>query len=444
MLDKSGWGKMNIPDLREAFAARLIQAMDEFAITGKELAALLNHSEATVSNWRTAKYLPDVNTLAAIAGIFDKRVDWLLATGVGGGDKARYEHNGIVWETFIPDHAHGQQRHEINLGILLFDALVRQNLDLSTVRNQQAFRAYDIETLYGFLKIALHAHALRIVSVPRSHALEAQLQRRYPHLHENAVIVADIQDKNDGTLIRAEFVAFLAATEALNRVQYPDLIGIGAGYTMLRMAEQAVPSMDQFRGATWVPLMSFREKTSNRYGANFACELLANKFPRSGYHHYPFVTENQSDPVFHAHENLRTAFVSMNGLGRSSRHHTTAADTGDFRTADFGEFARLRRVYQRLATPEMRERIAGTFLGFVFDKQGRLIDEMMEGANQEVQQISLARWQAINARGQVWVVAARRYKALPVWVAVRAGLANALVIDNEIAEFMLEADDRFA
>lgn len=430
---------MKLPDLREGFAARLIQAMDEFAITGKELAAALNHSEATVSNWRTGKYLPDVSTLAAIAAIFNKQVDWFLGTAGDTAGKLRQEHKGIVWEVSIPDHAAGQVRHEINLGIMLFDALVRQNLDLSTVRKQEAFRDYDIETLYGFLKIALYANALRIVGVPRNHALEAQIQRCYPHLRENSVIVADIQDKNDGTLIRAEFVAFLAATEVLSQIQYPDLIGIGAGYTMLRMAEQVMPSMNQFRGVTWVPLMSFREKTSNRYGANFTCELLANRFPRSGYHHYPFVSTNQTDPIFHAHENLRTAFVSMNGLGRSSRSQATAADTGDFRTADFGEFARLRRVYQRLATPQIRERIAGTLLGFVFDKDGRLIDEMMEGANQEVGQISLAHWRAINARGQVWAVAARRYKALPVWVAVRSGLANSVVIDNEIAEFMLEA-----
>jgi DNA-binding transcriptional regulator LsrR (DeoR family) len=127
----------------------------------------------------------------------------------------------------------------------------------------------------------------------------------------------------------------------------------------------------------------------------------------------------------------------MNGLGRSSRNHRTASDMDDFRTADFGEFARLRRVYQRLTTPEMRERIGGSFLGFVFDKQGRLIDEIMEGASQEVQQISLSLWKAINGRGRVWVVAARLYKALPVWVALRTGLANSLVIDNEIAEFIL-------
>lgn len=432
---------MKIPDLREAFGTRLIQAMDEFGITGKELAAALNHSEATVSNWRTGKYLPDVNTLAAIAALFNKQVDWFVTAGADSAGNIRQEHNGIVWEVSIPDHAQGHVRHEINLGIMLFDALVRQNLDLSTVRKGEAFRDYDIETLYGFLKIALYANALHIVGVPRDATLEARLQRRFPHLRENSVIVADIQDKNDGTLIRAEFVAFLAATEVLSRIQYPDLIGIGAGYTMLRMAEQVIPSMNQFRGATWVPLMTFREKTSNRYGANFACELLANKFPRSSYHHYPFVSADQTEPIFHAHENLRTAFVSMNGLGRSSRNHTTAADTGDFRTADFGEFARLRRVYQRLATPEIRERIAGTFLGFVFDQDGRLIDEMMDGANEEVRQISLAHWRAINARGQVWVVAARRYKALPVWAAVRSGLANSLVIDNEIAEFMLEAEE---
>jgi DNA-binding transcriptional regulator LsrR (DeoR family) len=430
---------MKTPDLREHFALRLTQAMEESGLSGKELSALLTHSEATISNWRTGKYLPDVGTLATLATHFGKRVDWFLGTD-GSQEEIRREHKGIVWQVNIPNNIQGQHRREISLGILLFDALVKQNLDLSVVHSLKDFKDYDVETLYGFLKIALHANALRIVDVPRNHTLEQQLQRLYPSLHENSVIVADIQDKNDGTLIRAEFVSFLAATEVLSKIQYPNLIGIGAGYTMLRMAEQAIPSMDQFRGATWVPLMSFQETITNRYGANFVCELLANKFPKSSHQYYPFSAGAQSEGIFQAHENLRTAFVSMNGLGRSSRNRKTASDTGDFRTADFGEFARLRRVYQRLATPEMRERIGGSFLGFVFDKQGRPIDEIMDDAAHEVQQISLQRWKAINARGRVWVVAARLYKALPVWVALRYGLANSLVIDNEIAEFILEAE----
>lgn len=430
---------MRTPDLKDYFALRLTQAMDEAATSGRELATLLNHSEATISNWRTGKYLPDVHTLAVLATYFNKRVDWFLGTD-SISEATQYEHKGIIWQVHIPDNIQGQQRREINLGILLFDALVQQNQDLSAVRNLKEFRGYDVETLYGFLKIALYANALRIVQVPRNAALEQQLQQLYPSLQNNSVIVADIQDKNDGTLIRAEFVSFLAATEVLNTIQYPDLIGIGAGYTMLRMAEQAIPSIDQFRGTSWIPLMSFRDSVTNRYGANFICELLANKFPKSSYQHYSFAAAQQSDEIFHAHENLRTAFISMNGLGRSSRNHKTASDTGDFRTADFGEFARLRRIYQRLATVEMRSHIGGSFLGYVFDREGRAIEEIMADAVQEVQQISLARWKAINARGNVWVVAARLYKALPVWIALHHGLANSLVIDNEIAEFILQAE----
>jgi hypothetical protein len=119
---------------------------------------------------------------------------------------------------------------------------------------------------------------------------------------------------------------------------------------MLRMTEQAIPSIDQFRGTTWVSLVTFRDSVSNRYSANFVAELLANKFPKSRHLAYPFEQNTYTDEIFQAHENLRTAFISMNELGRSSRKERTATDTGDFSTANFGEFARLRRVYQRLGT----------------------------------------------------------------------------------------------
>ncbi|MCA0455334.1 MAG: helix-turn-helix domain-containing protein [Chloroflexi bacterium] len=430
---------MKNPDPVASFGLRLTQAIDEWGVTGKELAAALNHSEATVSNWRNGKYLPDVQTLVAIARFFGKSVDWFLGA-YNTAESVQAEHKGIVWRANIPANAQGQQRREINLGVQLFDALVRQNLDLNSVRKLIDFKNYDIETLYDFLKVALHANALRIEHVPRHADYEQRIQRLYPHLRENSVIVADIQDKNDATLIRAEFVAFLAANAVLNTIQYANLIGIGSGYTMLRMAEIVVPSIDQFRGTTWVPLMSFRETVTNHYGANYICELLANRFPKSNHHYYPFESHAQADDILQAHDNLRTAFISMNGLGRSSRSSQTAQDTGDFRTADFGEFARLRRVYQRLATPDMHARIGGSFLGYLFDKQGKIIDEMMDEVHQEVKQISIPRWKAINGRGRVWVVAARLYKALPVWIAIRSGLANSLVIDNEIAEFILEAE----
>lgn len=196
---------MPLLDVRETFAMRLSQAMDEANISGKELAAMLSHSEATISNWRTGKYLPDVNTLAGIATYLGKQVDWLLGTD-GAAEATRHEHQGIIWQVQIPDHVQGQARREIRLGVSLFEALVPQNLDLSAVRRLKDFRHYDIETLYGFLKIAFYGNALRIVHVPRHHELEQQLRQRYHFLRDDAVIVADIQDKNDGTLIRPEFV----------------------------------------------------------------------------------------------------------------------------------------------------------------------------------------------------------------------------------------------
>jgi DNA-binding transcriptional regulator LsrR (DeoR family) len=61
----------------------------------------------------------------------------------------------------------------------------------------------------------------------------------------------------------------------------------------------------------------------------------------------------------------------------------------------------------------------------------------VEDAACEVRQISLAHWKSINARGNVWVVATRQYKALPVWIALNFELANSMVIDSENAEFIL-------
>jgi hypothetical protein len=66
--------------------------------------------------------------------------------------------------------------------------------------------------------------------------------------------------------------------------------------------------------------------------------------------------------------------------------------------------------------------------------------EIMNEVAQEVQQISLPRWKATNARGQVWLVDASLYKAKPIQIAIQSGRANSLVIDSEIAEILLDAE----
>ena len=84
--------------IRKVFAERLLALREERELTQKELGALVGYTDAAIGNWERAKRLPDPETLAKIADIFDVTTDYLL-----GRDRERPEKKDkIKPEEMIP------------------------------------------------------------------------------------------------------------------------------------------------------------------------------------------------------------------------------------------------------------------------------------------------------------------------------------------------------
>ncbi|MDH7478970.1 MAG: helix-turn-helix transcriptional regulator [Syntrophomonadaceae bacterium] len=77
--------------IRKIFAERLLALREERELTQKELGALVGYTDAAIGNWERAKRLPDPETLAKLADIFDVTTDYLL-----GRDREKPEKKGKI------------------------------------------------------------------------------------------------------------------------------------------------------------------------------------------------------------------------------------------------------------------------------------------------------------------------------------------------------------
>jgi DNA-binding transcriptional regulator LsrR (DeoR family) len=414
------------------FAQRLAYMLDQRGLSQSQLAHLLGISRSTVTGWLRYRKLPDAGLLALLCDKLNCSADELL--GLRAHSEKQDTFGTIRWIESIPPYIHGFQREQIEYGVRLFRQFVVENQSAAEVHN-----AYNAVSIRSAMQAAFRSGAVRLLSVSRDEILEAQIKGRYPFLKD--VVVASVPGNYDDTLIRVELVAFLAATQVLSQVIREGAVGLGSGYTLLRMCEYSLPSVDQFSGTRWIPLLAFQPDNTSDYTANFLAQFMSIRHPGSQALYLPHPAELTLPNIAAVQQetlrwmgNMQTMFVSVSGIDRREQ-----ADTGhllsEFRSADYAaEAAYLRGEYARL---DDKGRFGAELLRYLLDTDGRIISrDPAVGAHVD---LDILRYNS-DVMGKVCIVAARRYKAKAVLTCLHARLANALVIDSEIAHIMLEAE----
>lgn len=417
--------------IQSAFTGRLNQLLKKREMSQSQLASILNVSRSTVTGWLRYGKLPDADSLARLCIALDCSADWLLGlqTQVEKQDASGTMH----WVQEIPAFIVGPQREQIELGVHLFNELVRQNRSAEEIRTH-----HDQRTVRLALQAALRSGVIRFTQVARSTVLEAQLRAAYPGLKD--VIVADVPLHYDDTIIRTEIVAFLAATQLLPGISHENSVGLGSGYTVLRVCEQSIPGIDPFSGTHWIPLLAFAPENTSDYSANYLARLMSVRHPGSQAFYLPHPDEcinphlqSVQQQTLNLQKNLQTILVSVSGVDRrdrSGKAHLLA----EFRSADYAaEASDLRQAYASL--PDQNG-FGGELLRYLLDENGQMISrDPAVGAQIE---LDILRYN-VEMIGWVCVVAARAYKAKAVYTCLKNRLVNALVIDSEIADYLLTA-----
>jgi DNA-binding transcriptional regulator LsrR (DeoR family) len=411
------------------FADRLIATLQAQGISQSQLAMRLGISRSTLTGWLRYGKLPDGILLARVCDELGISADWLL--GIQAQGEQQNASGAIRWIEHMPPYVHDFQREQLEQGIEFFRHFVVENRAASEVRN-----VYHPQYVRAALQALLRSGAVRLVNVGRNTDLENELKRRYPFL--KTVVIADVPEEYDDTLIRTELVAFLAANEVLSQTIRQSAIGLGSGYTLIRMCENSIPSVDQFSGTKWIPLLAFSRLDRWVYSANDLARLMAARHPGSQALYLPHPEECVTEPLKNASQetqramnNLQAIFISVSGVDRRDRQGN-AHFLAEFRSADYEvEAANLRLEYAAL---EEKENFGGEVLRYMLDTQGNIMGRDPDAAGQIG--LDILRYNS-DMVGTVCIVAACGYKAKPVFTCLENRLVNALVIDSEIAQFIL-------
>jgi DNA-binding transcriptional regulator LsrR (DeoR family) len=411
------------------FADRLADVLQAKGLSQSQLAVRLAVSRSTVTGWLRYSKLPDGGLIAQLAYELNISSDWLL------GIQPRYEQQNpsgnIRWIEQIPAYIPDSQHDALATGIEIFRRFVIENQSAFEVRNN-----YHSQLIRATLQSVFRSGAVQIIQIARNEALEKSLKARYPFLKQ--CIVADVPEQYDDTLIRAELVAFLATNEVLSQAVHQGTIGLGSGYTLARMCELSIPSGTQFLGTHWVPLLAFAHPNLSLHTANDLARLMAMRHPGSRAVYLPHPDECINEAMKAAQQeamrmmgNLQTIFVSVSGVDRRDRQGD-AHFFAEFRSADYElEAPDLRLEYAQLAD---KTAFGGELLRYLINERGEIVGRDPDAGSQ----VDLAILRHSSDRvGTVCLVAASPYKARATYTCLENRLVNTLVIDSDIATYIL-------
>lgn len=423
----------------QQFGRRLKQVREASKLTQAELAELLNSenlkiSSVAISAWETGRSIPNIEQFDILCRTLKCRPEHLLHSPV---IEERSERPS--WTEILPLELRGWQKEDLEEGIRLFRAL-EAGYDIQHILTSDEFGGYDEQSLYSLLSAAFRFGSIRITRVPHDEHYEQQLASEFPDLKS-----IDVALTRTGVIsvIGAELVAFLAATEILPNLKYqPPAIGLGPGLTIARMAELSIPTTSQFVGTTWVPLVSFPRSNYSLVlqRPNYTARVMVQRHTGSNVVYLPFIGRNEvgqpkiddlSDLDGDAFKEVQSAWTEM----KMAFVTVGSRDKGSAHNRDFP----LLRVAEKIETANLHKDIVGEFLCLYLDKSAEPSKEdSIKAANwAEAFQIDLDDLRRVVARGHVYLVAAGEYKAEAVAMAIRKKLVNCLIIDSEIAAWLL-------
>jgi DNA-binding transcriptional regulator LsrR (DeoR family) len=131
----------------------------------------------------------------------------------------------------------------------------------------------------------------------------------------------------------------------------------------------------------------------------------------------------------------------LNAAGRKSRD-TTLDTLNQFRAGDGTDaIGYFRKLYNEIISNGLDTEVVGEVLGLLVNSHAQLVgtEQIKRKYRDLVFQIDFDILRRIADTRRSYVIAARGYKAPAVLMVLKTGLVNSLVIDSEIAEYLIES-----
>ena len=445
------WGFMTFPQ-------RLKQILKKRKITQRELAHRLQVSEGGVANWMSGT-MPSISRLIEICSFLDVSSDYLLGLDEHGCIE-HYEHGAFGWIENIPENLTEELSKEYRQGIQFFEAVVQDGLCESELTGPNGrFKRQSIAGLERSFRTAVFANALKLTRVGRNRLLEDDLLKLYSPLLKK-VIVVELPKGHDSHrscvsshVFNVEFLAYVAATEVFPPLE-EGAIGIGPGYTLYRCAELVPPSQHQYKSINWASTMEVNnhQQEAASVSSNLAVKLLAARNPNTRAFYLPYLAperrnllrddlDAQQAQAAATIEELRVARALLLTVGGVSTVNIDSSQGFEKRRTFSPKF--LHSLHEQLKLEKKATSFSGEVLGHMLGNNAQGIGDASFQSIQErkvyAPALNLLRNIMDRNNGYVWVVATGDHKKIATEMVVRNGLANALAIDEDIAEFLINA-----
>ena len=445
------WGFMTFPQ-------RLKQILKKRKITQRELAHRLQVSEGGVANWMSGT-MPSISRLIEICSFLDVSSDYLLGLDEHGCIE-HYEHGAFGWIENIPENLTEELSKEYRQGIQFFEAVVQDGLCESELTGPNGrFKRQSIAGLERSFRTAVFANALKLTRVGRNRLLEDDLLKLYSPLLKQ-VIVVELPKGHDSHrscvsshVFNVEFLAYAAATEVFPALE-EGAIGIGPGYTLYRCAELVPPSQHQYKSINWASTMEVNnhQQEAASVSSNLAVKLLAARNPNTRAFYLPYLAperrnllrddlDAQQAQAAATIEELRVARALLLTVGGVSTVNIDSSQGFEKRRTFSPKF--LHSLHEQLKLEKKATSFSGEVLGHMLGNNAQGIGDASFQSIQErkvyAPALNLLRNIMDRNNGYVWVVATGDHKKIATEMVVRNGLANALAIDEDIAEFLINA-----
>lgn len=441
---------------REAFGERLREARLTMGFTQAELAELLIREEripdpAVVAHWEAGRHSPKAEYIPRLAEILETTPDVLFGFALNARNES--SHGTVRWIEDLPWEVSEDIRHEIANGIHLFRLMLMENMNLNELVASPHWERFgrsghNSATLSRTFRVAVASGGLRMTHVERDREKEAALLERYKVYNLRHVRVARIPTCLM-PVMKTELIALAAANGAFPKSAPNLTIGLGSGYTIRRMAELTPACSVGFAGTQWVPLVIERNNQAgyNANAAEYTAATLAHRHPGSSPVHIRFLTPEARTETGDRGVQLLT-HLNINGdifcsVGSAERHPELSQATEEFGSSDGeGVSHNFQRIKDELERKGLYDQVAAELLGVFLDHQGQFVgtETVRDLFDEHIFTVDLGRLQNFGRRKTIWVVAAGGHKSEAVRIVLRNQLCNALVIDEAIADHLLNAD----
>lgn len=443
-------------EVKGIIAPRLRAIMHQRNIDVDTLAYHIGFSPQAVKSWCNPnnEKLPSYTAIARLCKALRISADVLM-----GLDELVIDEPTASPYEWIEQLPHNPNDSDIKKGIEFFKHLVIDCKPAGLLSDdwQSLCYAFRVATLSGGLRITHVAEDKERQTLLRKLLPFPSRLKAYPH----KIYVAKLPQLEDGgfiqgTIIRTELVSVLAAKYifgAAGNALPSRSWGIGPGFTVLRCAELVPPTATEFAGTRWIPLMAIRNPARDIYAisANYTATVLASRHQQTQSLHLPFVSPQRrefEEPLYQDEYQAQTLentllydpwtagpiVMSVGGVFALDTHDKQVNDPDSAPTAFTSHT--LQDAYQKLRD---KSQFAGEALGMMLNSKGQIIEQIADINLREVYTpLTPERLGNVTYKRDVWAVAAGKHKCQPILNAIRNNLVNGLIIDSEIAQFLID------